>query len=176
MTEVFLGQIMMTGFDFAPRGFALANGQLLPIAQNSALFSLLGTFYGGNGTTNFCLPNMQGRIPVAFGPSYDPSWNPTPMEIGQFSGSETVTLTTPQLPQHIHQGLGTSSTGVSRNPAGNLVGTTSTAIYGAATGPQVTLASDAVAPAGGGQPHDNMQPFCVINFCVALAGSYPSRN
>ncbi|CAN7661616.1 phage tail protein [Ensifer sp. ENS11] len=176
MTEPFVGQIMMCGFDFAPRGFALCNGQLLGIAQNQVLFSLLGTYYGGNGTTNFALPNLQGRTPVAAGSSADPSWAPTPYPIGAVGGVEAVTLTLQQIPAHQHQGNGTTAEANQRNPTNTLYGTTSLPIYAASGETQVLLSPQSVAAAGGGQPHSNMQPFNVINFCIALQGIYPSRN
>lgn len=175
MAEVFLGQIMMAGFVFAPRGFALANGGVLPINQNSALYSLFGTAYGGDGTTNFALPDLQGRTPVSFATSVDPGWNPTPFILGETGGFESVTLTLDQLPIHAHQANGTSAAGTGRNPTDDLFATNSTDIYGPASGPQVALSGDTVAPTGGGQPHGNMQPYGVINFCVAIAGIFPSQ-
>jgi microcystin-dependent protein len=175
MSEVFLGQIMMAGFSFAPRGFALADGGTVPIRQNSALFSLFGTAYGGDGINTFGLPNLLGRTPVGFGASVDPSWNPSPYELGAFGGSESVTLSLDQLPTHAHQGNGTSATGTGRNPTDDLFGTNSADIYGPVTGPQVTLSADTVAATGGGQPHENMQPYSVISFCIAMSGIYPSR-
>ncbi len=173
MTEVYVGQIMMTGFGFAPKGFALCNGQVMAIAQNQALFSLLGTFYGGNGTTNFMLPNLQGRTPVSYGNSLDPSWQPT-TAMAEIGGVETVTLNTQQIPSHLHQGNGTTAIGDQRAPS--LFGTTTLPIYAQPGGSQVPLSSQIIAPAGGGQPHANVQPFNVINFCIALSGVYPSRN
>lgn len=174
MTEVFLGQIMLTGFQFAPKGFALCNGQLLPITQNQALFSLLGTMYGGNGTTNFALPNMQSRTPVGAGNSADPSWDPTPYQQGEIGGVESVTLLSTQIPPHNHTVNGTTAAGAARNPTGGLYGTNSTSIFGPANGPLVPL--QGVGPGGGNQPHPNLQPYSVINFVIALVGVYPSRN
>jgi microcystin-dependent protein len=171
MTEVFLGQIMLTGFAFAPRGFALCNGQLLAISQNQALFSLLGTTYGGDGQTTFALPNLRGRTPVA-----DPAWQPTPYQLGETGGVENVTLLTPQLPMHNHQCNGTTTSGSQRNPTNALYGTNTAALYAPASGTQVPLAPQSIAPVGGTQPHPNMQPFDVINFCIALTGIFPSRN
>ncbi|NTI26449.1 phage tail protein [Rhizobium rhizogenes] len=175
MSEVFLGQIMLAGFSFAPKGFAQCNGQILPISQNQALFSLLGTIYGGNGQTTFALPNMQSRTPVGFGASADSAWQPTPYLMGETGGVETVTLLQQQLPQHTHLATGTTSSGTVRNPGNALYGTNSANIYGASGGPQVVLSSQTVTPAGNGQPHDNMQPYDVINYCIALSGIYPSR-
>ena len=182
MAENFLGRIMPVGFNFAPRNFALCNGQLLAIAQNQALFSLLGTQYGGNGTTNFALPDLRSRTPVAYGSSVDPSWNPSPYTIGEIGGSENVTLLSTQLPSHIHQALATSSDASSRNPSGRLFATsTDTAnepamLYGPSNGPVVPMNPASVSPSGGTQPHNNLQPYTTINFCIALAGVFPSRN
>ncbi len=176
MTEVFLGQIMLAGFQFAPKGFALCNGQILPIAQNQALFSLLGTYYGGDGIRTFGLPNMQSRTPVGFGQSVDSSWQPAPYQIGEVGGVENVTLQPQQLPQHVHVATGTTSSGTVRSPSNGLYGTNSANIYGPSSGAQVVLANQTVTPAGNGQPHANLQPYDVINFCIALSGVFPSRN
>lgn len=173
MTEVFLGQIMLTGFAFAPRGFALCNGQLLSIAQNQALFSLLGTQYGGNGTTNFALPNMQSCTPVGAGSSVDPSWSPAPYVQGQLAGAESVTLQGTQVPLHSPVVNGTTSAGTARNPTNGLYGTNGSAIFGAASGTLVPL--QGVGAGGGNQPHSNLQPYTVISFVIALSGIYPSR-
>lgn len=176
MTEVFLGQIMLTGFAFAPRGFALCNGQLLAISQNAALFSLLGTTYGGDGRTTFALPNLQGRTPVAFGASADPAWQPAPYALGEQGGVENVTLLQPQLPAHNHPCSGTSTNGSQRNPTNTLYGTNTAAIYAPTGGAQVPLSQQSIAPVGGNQPHENMQPYDVISYCIALTGIFPSRN
>ncbi|ATE72338.1 phage tail protein [Lysobacter capsici] len=176
MTEVFLGQIMTVGFNFAPKGFALCNGQLLPIAQNQALFSLLGTMYGGNGTTNFALPNMQSRTPVGAGQSVDGGWNPTPYQYGETGGVENVTLLTPQLPSHNHQLCGVTTAAAGRNPTNNFYGTTSPAIYAATGKTQVALSPATIGQTGSTSPHPNLQPYCVLNFVIATQGIYPSRN
>lgn len=176
MTEVFLGQIMLTGFAFAPKNFALCNGQVLPISQNQALFSLLGTVYGGNGQTTFCLPNLQGRIPVGYGTSVDSSWSPSPYQMGETGGVESVTLLPMQLPVHTHAATGTTTTGNQRNPTNALYGTNSAAIYGPGNGPQVPLSGTTVTPAGNSQPHANIQPYQVISYCIAQSGIFPSRN
>ena len=176
MSEYFLGQIMLTGFPFTPRGFALCDGQFLSVGQNQALFSLLGTHYGGDGVTTFALPNLQSRTPVGSGPSYDSAWQPTPYAIGETGGVESVTLLEQQLPQHIHLAAGTTGNGTVRNPSNALYGTNSANIYGGSSGTQVTLSSQTVTPAGNGQPHDNMQPYDVINYCIALSGVFPSSS
>lgn len=176
MSEVFLGQIMLTAFNFAPRGFALCNGQLLSISQNQALFSLLGTQYGGDGITTFALPDLRGRAPVGAGASADPSWQPSPYVQGEKGGVESVTLTQAQMPAHVHQFQGTSAAGTSRNPTDKLYGTDTAALYAPSTGAQVPLNPATLSNAGSTGPHENMQPFKVINYCIALNGIYPSRN
>lgn len=176
MAEFFLGQIMLTGFGFAQKGFALSNGQILPIAQNQALFSLLGTTYGGNGTTTFALPNLQSSTPVGFGSSADPAWQPAPYNWGETGGVENVTVLYQQLPVHNHIGQGTTAAGAQRNPVNTLYGTNSNALYAPANGAQVPLANSTVTAVGGNQPHANMQPFEVINYNIALVGIFPSRN
>ncbi|HEY5196407.1 MAG TPA: tail fiber protein [Solirubrobacteraceae bacterium] len=169
MSEPFLGQISLFGFNFAPRGWAQANGQLLPINQNQALFSLLGTTFGGNGTTNFALPNLQGRVPVG-----SQGGNPTE---GQVGGEEAHTMTLAELPSHTHLVAGAATTTTSA-PANAFLGAPTTG--GPYSPPPasgaVALASRSLASAGGGQPHDNHQPYLTINACIALQGIFPSRN
>ncbi|HJQ70523.1 MAG TPA: tail fiber protein [Blastocatellia bacterium] len=171
MSEPFLGMIAIYGFNFAPRGWAMCNGQILPIAQNTALFSLLGTTYGGNGQTTFALPNLQSRWPLHFGQgpglsSYD---------LGQSAGTETVTLTTQQIPAHTHQVAGTDNDGTTTKPD-------STTVLAAgnqyAPAPAAVIMSPAwIPPSGGGnQPHSIIQPYLALNFCIALEGIFPSRN
>ena len=177
MSEFFVGQIMLAGFKFAPRYFALCDGQLLPINQNQALFSLLGTQFGGNGTTTFALPDMRGRTPVAAGSSADPAWQPTPYAMGERGGLEAVPLTDATMPVHGHTMQGTSAAGAGHNPAGALYGNSgSENLYGPSSGPQVTLAPQSIGMTGSGLPHENMQPYRVINFAIALQGIFPSRN
>jgi len=148
----------------------------MPISQNQALFSLLGTQYGGNGVTTFALPDLRGRTPLSAGASVDPSWQPSTYTVGQTDGQETVTLTPGQLPVHNHQFQGTSAAGTARKPTGNLYGSNTNAIYAQSNGAQVPLNATTVASAGGSGPHENMQPFRVVNFCIALQGIFPSRN
>ena len=176
MAEPFIGQIMLAGFGFQPKSYALCNGQLVPITQNQALFSLLGATYGGNGATTFALPNLQGCTPVGFGPSADSQWQPTPYQIGEMGGTETVTLSSAQIPSHLHAGQGTSAAGAGGCVERIAVGCEDPVgwvLHGAA---EVILSPTTVASAGGGQAHGNMQPYLAINFCIALAGEYPSRN
>ncbi|HLZ66156.1 MAG TPA: tail fiber protein [Aliidongia sp.] len=182
VTEVYLGQIMMTGFNFAQRGFALCNGQLLSISQNAALFSLLGVNYGGNGTTTFQLPNLQGRVPAGAGNSADPAWQPAPYTIGQPGGTENVTLIQANLPMHSHAFAATTSAGTAKfvTPGTDILGqagsTTQESVYAPSTSGLVQLAASTIGPQGGNGPHANMQPFRVINFNIALSGVYPARN
>lgn len=180
MAEYYLGQIMMTGFGFAQRTFAMCNGQLLAIQQNQALFSLIGTTYGGNGTTNFQLPDLRGRTPNGQGPAQTGGV----YNMGQRAGQENVTLTVAQMPQHTHFFAATTRAGAVQNPtaapgsyAQAMVGTGTEDIYGApSAGPMVPLLAASVSSVGGNQPHQNMQPFDVINFNIALQGVFPSRN
>ncbi len=173
MSEPFLGMIAIYGFNFAPRGWAMCNGQILPIAQNTALFSLLGTTYGGNGQTTFALPNLQSRWPLHFGQgpglsSYD---------LGQAAGTETVTLTVQEIPMHQHPVNCTDDDGVAGRPGGAFLGTFtgSGSLYAAASNAQ--MAPNMIPPSGGGnQPHPNIQPYLALNFCIALEGIFPSRN
>lgn len=176
MSEFYIGQIMMAGYAFAPKYFAQCNGQLLPIAQNQALFSLLGTQYGGNGTTTFALPDLRSRTPVDYGTSVDPGWQPPPMQIGQTGGVENVTLLPTQLPAHGHTLGGTSATGNTKNPTGGLFGSNSVALFGSANGAAVPLNPATCGASGNSQAHPNLQPYEVINFCIALQGIFPSRN
>ena len=176
MSEFFIGQVMMAGFNFAPKFWALCNGQLLPINQNQALFSLLGTQYGGNGTTNFALPDLRSRTPVGYASSVDPSWQPPSVQIGQAAGVENVTLLSTNLPAHQHGSVASTDAGTTRNPNGNFFANTSVPLYGSSGGSQVPLNPATISPAGGNQPHPNLQPYSVINFCIALSGIFPSRN
>lgn len=164
MSEPYLGQISIFAFNFAPQGWALANGQLLPISQNQALFSLLGTTYGGNGTTTFALPNLQGASPMHFGNGYVQ---------GQTAGEVNHTLIASEMPQHTHVANAYAGEGDQGTPVANLWAE-STNAYSSAT--SVTMNAGAIASAGGSQPHSNMPPYLVVNFAIALQGIFPSRN
>jgi microcystin-dependent protein len=174
MSEPFIGEIRMVGFNFAPRGWALCNGQLLSISQNTALFSLLGTTYGGNGQTTFGLPDLRSRVPLHQGQGPGLS-NRT---LGEQSGQEAVTLTTAQLPAHTHPAQCSSLNGNSNSPTGRVwskdAGVQSATYTGNA--PNGAMAANAIGPAGNGQPHENMPPFLTVNFVIAVQGIYPSRN
>jgi len=173
MSEPFLGEIRMAGFNFAPRGWAFCNGQLMSIAQNSALFALLGTTYGGDGITTFALPNLQGRVPMHWGNGA----GLTPRTIGETAGTETVTLISTQMPAHTHALACNSASAGVVTAVGNFPGTLprgGTGIY--ASTADSAMSPLAVGAAGGSQPHDNTQPFLCVSFIIALEGIFPSRN
>lgn len=175
--DVFVGMIAAFGFNFPPRGWMLCNGQVIAITQNSALFSLLGTTYGGNGQTTFALPDLQGRVLIGMGNG--PGL--TPRTQGEVSGTENVTLISTQMPAHNHtmtaSGDGptqATAQGASLGSQGRTGGTMPTIYANGATTP-VNMAS-ATTQAGGNQPHNNMQPYLAINYCIAVEGIFPSRN
>jgi microcystin-dependent protein len=175
MADPFVAEIRILPFNFAPTGWAFCNGQILPISQNTALFSLLGTTYGGNGSTNFALPNFQGCAPLHFGQGSGLS----PYYLGQTGGTQTVTLTQVQIPIHTHQVNANSSTGTKVSPQGNTWAVAgaerSEKMYSANTTSPVSMNSQAIAVSGGGQPHNNLMPYLTLNFCIALQGIYPPR-
>lgn len=166
MSEPFLAEVRIVGFNFAPRGWAFCDGQILPINQNQSLYSLLGTTYGGDGRTSFALPDMRGRCPIHVGNGH---------REGQKSGEETHTLAANEMPQHTHVARATNTAASLNQPAGNLLGQVPSQIY-SLNGTNTALASGTVANVGGGQAHENMQPYLAINFCIALRGLFPSRN
>ena len=177
MSEPFIGQIQAFGFNFAPTGWATCDGQILSIAQNTALFSLLGTMYGGNGQTTFALPDLRGRVGIHQGQGPGLS----SYVIGEASGTESVTLLTTQIPQHNHPVAASSVNADQGSPDGAVWATPvdSTGNAGAGytkTAPNVTMAQNAIGMAGGNQPHANIQPYLCINFCIALNGIFPSRS
>lgn len=166
MSEPFLAEIRIMSFNFPPKGWAFCNGQVLPINQNQALFSLLGTTYGGNGTTNFALPDLRSRVPVHVGSGF---------ALGQRAGTTTHTLTTSEMPQHNHIALGSSNAVSGNNPTGTYLGENPALLYGPFQD-VVTMSTSSISSAGGSQPHQNMQPFLTLNFCIALQGIFPSPN
>ena len=173
MADPYLGEIRMFGFNFPPEGWALCNGQLLSISQNTALFALLGTYYGGNGTTTFALPNLQSCVPIHQGQGPGLS----PYVIGQIGGAENITLTQGQMPEHTHLVQCSSAGGnlaspVNAYPAVESSGTSLD--YSNTAGSAMNGGMNTTA--GSTQPHPNIQPYVVVSFCIALQGIFPSRN
>lgn len=167
MAEPFLSEIRIFSFNFAPKGWALCNGQFLPINQNQALFSLLGTTYGGNGQTTFALPNLQGRTPIHEGSGHT---------LGEQGGEQAHTLTVAETPTHTHTLNGSSNAGTLIVAAGNLPGTSPSQMYQAPDNNLGAMNPASIPNAGGSQAHLNMQPFLTLNFAIALQGIFPSRN
>jgi microcystin-dependent protein len=167
MSEPFLSEIKIVSFNFPPKGWALCNGQLLPINQNQALFALLGTTYGGNGQTNFALPNLRGRVPIHFGNGQD---------LGESAGSTSVTVNIQQLPTHTHFAQGANTAATTPIPANTtLLANASAEVY-ADPSALTTLIAGTISNVGGSQPHNNMMPYLVLNYIIALQGIFPSRN
>lgn len=171
MSEPFISEIRMFGFDFPPRGWAFCDGQILSIAQNTALFSLLGTTYGGNGQSTFALPDLRGRTPLHFGQGSGLQ----PRNLGELGGTETQTLLPAQLPAHNHA-LTAAAAANTGEPGAARPATGEVRAFRESVSATVPMAADAVAPSGGTQPHPNMQPSLVVNFSIALEGIFPSRN
>jgi microcystin-dependent protein len=166
MSEPFLAEVRIMGFNFAPRGWATCDGQILPINQNQALYSLLGTTYGGDGRTSFALPDLRGRVPIHEGSGY---------LLGSRGGEEGHTLVMNEMPSHDHKLQGSSDDAISSSPNDNVLSQATIPIY---NNPEnlTSLHSSAVATVGNGVPHENMMPFTVLNFVIALQGLFPSRN
>jgi microcystin-dependent protein len=164
MATPYLAEIRIFSFGFPPKGWALCNGQLLPINQNQALFALLGTTYGGDGRVNFALPNLQGRSPVHVGGG---------IGLGQMAGEQAHTLTASEMPAHTHVATGSSVPATLGDPTGNLWAAGSAAYH---TAPDAAMSPACLLPVGGNQPHENLSPCLTINFCIALQGIFPSRN
>jgi microcystin-dependent protein len=171
MSNPFLGEIRMFGGNFAPKGWATCDGQILSIAQNTALFSLLGTFYGGNGTSTFALPDLRGRSPMDQGNGAGLS----PRSIGEQDGTETVTLLSNQLASHTHGVMAVAVAGDKTSPQNNSWASSVTRPY-SSMAPNAAMAAGTLRPAGGGGAHDNLQPYLVVTFIIAMQGIYPSRN
>ncbi|WP_027890999.1 phage tail protein [Calidithermus chliarophilus] len=171
MSDPFIAEIRIVGFQFAPRGWARCDGQLLPINQNTLLFSLLGTTYGGNGRTTFALPDLRGRAPVQ--PGQGPGLSNR--TLGQSGGSQTVTLLQTQIPAHNHALRAVNDLADSSNPGGSLARAAGVQPYGTGS-PNAVLAPQSVGAAGGSQPHNNLQPYLMLNFVIALQGVFPQRS
>jgi microcystin-dependent protein len=180
MSDPFLAEIKLVSFNFPPKGWALANGQLLPINQNQPLFALLGTTYGGNGQTNFALPNLRGRVPIHEGNGHT---------LGETAGTTSVTVNIQQLPTHVHTLNGrndiVAASANNQDPTGRFLAGAQVALQGGNSVPAqtyappanlVALASQTCTSVGGSQPHNNMMPYLVLNFIIALQGIFPSQN
>ncbi|HEX6095156.1 MAG TPA: phage tail protein [Thermoanaerobaculia bacterium] len=172
MADPFVAEIRIFPFNFAPKGWAWCDGQLLPLSQNTALFSLLGTTYGGNGKSNFALPDLQGRAPMHPGQGPGLSLH----DLGETGGSETVSLLESEIPAHSHGWRASQADGISQSPQNELLATGINISQYAAPGALTMLSPNALAPAGGDQPHNNMQPYLTFYFCIALQGVFPPRS
>lgn len=175
MSDYYLGQIMLAGFGFAPRFFSSCNGQLLPVSQNQALFSLLGTQYGGNGSATFGLPDLRGRVPVGAGPSMDPAWQPPAYALGEMAGVEAVSLLVTQMPAHSHPFTASTTPGTVKGPTNAVYGGFGAEAAYAPPAHPVPLAASTLSVNGGNQPHPNIQPLNVLGFNIALSGIFPTR-
>ncbi|HKJ79893.1 MAG TPA: tail fiber protein [Prolixibacteraceae bacterium] len=171
MSEPFLAEIRIVGFNFAPRGWAFCDGQILPINQNQSLFSLLGTTYGGDGRTTFALPDLRGRTPVHEGSS-----NPSTFSLGQKGGEETHTLLVNEMPLHSHSVQIKDDDGTNSPQANNSIANSKFETRYTNGTADKDMHTSSVQPKGGGQAHNNMQPTLVLNYCIALQGLFPSRN
>ncbi|CAN7678973.1 tail fiber protein [Acidovorax sp. LjRoot118] len=168
MAQPFMGEIRLCSFNFAPKGWAMCNGQILPINQNQALFSLLGTTYGGDGVTTFALPNLRGRRPIQEGAGYAQ---------GEAGGTEFHTLLSPEMPQHSHSVNVSTAVGDQASPSSGFIAASNVdAPFTAPADAVISTNVSTVTPAGGSQPHENRPPFLVMNFVIALQGIFPSRN
>jgi len=163
MSTPYLGEIKIISWTFAPKGWAFCNGQLLPINQNQALFSILGTTYGGNGQTNFALPNLQGRTPIHMGSGFT---------LGQSGGEAAHTLTISEMPAHTHPAVASSNAASTPDPSNAFWAPAASSAY--SSSPNTSLAPQAITNAGGSQPHQNLSPYLVLNFVIALQGIFPS--
>jgi len=172
MADPFVAEIRIFPFNFAPKGWAFCDGQILPLSQNTALFSLLGTTYGGDGKSNFALPNMQGNAPMHPGQGPGLSLH----DLGETGGSETVSLLESEIPAHSHAFMASNQPGEDASPIGEAFARSVGAnLYNASNAGLGGMSDNALAPAGGDQPHNNMQPYLTLNFCIALQGVYPPR-
>jgi microcystin-dependent protein len=183
MSDPYFGEIRMFPFNFAPIGWALCAGQLLPVSQNTQLFSVIGTSFGGNGTSNFALPDLQDLVPIGLGDGPGLS----PRTVGEVGGEMAVTLVSAQMPSHTHNMVATTTQGTTATASGNQLALADTGskqgggneadFYSSNTGQAKTgLPASAISTAGNGMPHNNMMPFLGLNFCISLQGTYPSRN
>ena len=170
--DPWIGEIALVPYTFPPRGWAFCNGQILSIAQNTALFTLLGTTFGGDGQTTFALPDLRGRVPISAGqaPGLDN------YALGQVGGVESVTLVTNEIPSHTHTAVADAGNGTSDAPAAHLPARNVAGVPEYGINANASLSSQAIAPTGGGQPHTNLQPYLTMNYIIALVGIYPTQN
>ena len=166
MSSPFIGEIRMFGGNFAPAGWAFCNGALIPISENETLFNLIGTTYGGDGQSTFALPNLQSRVPIHQGPGF---------LIGQSGGTESVTLTTNQMPSHSHVPQAFTTAGNLGSPSTGVWAFSNSGLLYGDTAPSSPFAPTAIGSSGGSQPHDNMIPFLVVNFILSLFGIFPTQ-
>src|SRR5687767_5871718 len=171
MSQPYIGEIRMFGGNFAPAGWAFCNGQTIPISENDALFTLIGTTYGGDGQETFNLPNLQSRVPIHMGNGPDG----VNYQLAEAAGVESVTLTTQQIPIHNHALLISKNAGTSNSPSGGLTGESASVKMYAADQPTGAMNAQSVGPQGGSQPHENCQPFLCINYIISLFGIFPSQ-
>lgn len=167
MGQPFVGEIRMFGGNFAPAGWAFCNGQEIPISENEVLFQLIGTTYGGDGQNTFALPNLQSRVPLHVGPGF---------VLGQPGGEEQVTVTVNQIPAHGHALNADENSGTQLSPTNNIVAQTQNPMMYRAIAPNLPMNANSVLPAGANQPHDNMPPFLVVSFIIALYGVFPTQS
>ncbi len=172
MSSPFVAEIRIFPFNFAPRGWAFCDGQILPISQNTALFSLIGTYYGGDGRSNFALPNLQGSVPLGEGQGPGLSF----YDLGEALGSPTVDLLQSEIPIHTHSLEAYGHNGTSASPGGNALAGTAMSLYNSSTSGLMPMSQNAVGLSGGSQPHNNLMPYLVLNFCIALQGIFPPRS
>ncbi|PTS93327.1 phage tail protein [Flavobacterium sp. HMWF030] len=170
--DPFVAEIRIFPFNFAPRNWALCNGQLMPLSQNTAIFSILGTYYGGDGVRNFALPDMQGNAPMH--PGQGPGLSQH--DLGEQSGSQTVTLIQSEIPQHTHQLMASTLNSQSISPTNNSLGRGNPLRVYTTTGSDAQMSVNTIAAAGGNLPHNNMMPYLTMNFCIALQGVFPPRS
>lgn len=173
MSQPFIGEIRLFGGTFAPAGWAMCDGQLIPISENDALFNLIGTTYGGDGQETFALPNLQSRVPIHQGQGSGISQN---YQLGESGGAESVTLTTQSIPQHSHPALCSNVNGTASNPVGGVWATSDSTQYQTGSAPDTNMGNMPTTAAGGSQPHDNMIPYLVVTFIISLFGIFPSPN
>ena len=183
MSDQFVAEIRVFGFNFAPKDWAQCNGQLLPISQNTALFSLLGTTYGGNGTTTFALPNLMGCVPLHVGRN-QPGPGLSVYDLGQTAGSDSVTVLQNEMPMHTHAptvssanaSVTTCSSNQMAKPFKGSLQSSSTGLFYSPNAPQTQMSVQSITVQGGSLPHNNMMPTLVLNYCIALRGIFPARN